>query len=143
IRHRLQPLTKNVYCDHQPRIKKLSNVQHLHTPIRAHLKDDTDILPVIEQLHPTPAVGGYPRKDAMEYIRELEDFERGWYAGPVGWMTPSGSGEFAVAIRSGLLSEDEAHFFAGCGIVADSNPKEEWEETNLKLSPMLSALNYD
>ncbi|HLR24518.1 MAG TPA: isochorismate synthase [Fodinibius sp.] len=143
IRQRLQSLTESIYYDHQPRIKKLSNVQHLNTPIRAHLKDDTDILSVVEQLHPTPAVGGYPRKEAMNYIRGLEDFERGWYAGPVGWMTPSGSGEFAVAIRSGLLSKDKAHFFAGCGIVADSDPKEEWEETNLKLSPMLSALNYD
>src|SRR5699024_2973901 len=123
IRQRLEPLTNTIKHGLQPQIKKLSNVQHLHTPIRAHLADGISPLQAVEHLHPTPAVGGFPREKAMHYIQQLERFERGWYAGPVGWMTPSGSGEFSVAIRSGLLCEEEAHFFAGCGIVADSDPK--------------------
>jgi menaquinone-specific isochorismate synthase len=143
IEERLKPYVNSLNRNPQPEIKKLSNVQHLYTPIRAKLKDDVNILTVIGQLHPTPAVGGYPWKDAAEYINELETFDRGWYAGPIGWFNARGDGEFAVAIRSGLFTETEAHFFAGCGIVSNSNPESEWEETNLKLKPMLSALQYD
>lgn len=143
IEERLSPYAKTLKRNEQPEIKKLSNVQHLYTPIRAQLHDDISMLDVIGKLHPTPAVGGYPWKDASDYINKLEQFERGWYAGPVGWFNISGNGEFAVGIRSGLFTETEAHFFAGCGIVADSDPEAEWEETNLKLKPMLSALQYD
>ncbi|MDZ7682556.1 MAG: chorismate-binding protein [Fodinibius sp.] len=127
----------------RPEVKKLSNVQHLYTPIRVQLKEQVTMLDVIEQLHPTPAVGGYPWGDAAHHIDELEQFDRGWYAGPVGWFNVNGDGEFAVGIRSGLFTKNKAHFFAGCGIVADSDPQSEWEETNLKLKPMLSALQYD
>ncbi|HKK44049.1 MAG TPA: isochorismate synthase [Balneolaceae bacterium] len=143
IEERLAPFAASVNRSRQPEVKKLSNVQHLYTPIRAQLRPDAGILEVIGQLHPTPAVGGYPWQKAKPFISELEDFDRGWYAGPVGWLNSKGTGEFAVAIRSGLLTKEEAHFFAGCGIVADSDPSAEWEETNLKLKPMLSALQYD
>ena len=143
IEERLRPIAKTMDRKDRPDIKKLSNVQHLYTPIRAQLNEQTSMLDVIEQLHPTPAVGGYPWNNAAEHIEELEHFERGWYAGPVGWFNTDGHGEFAVGIRSGLFTDNEAHFFAGCGIVADSNPQTEWEETNLKLKPMLSALQYD
>lgn len=143
IEQRLRPFAHSIHRNNQPEIKKLSNVQHLYTPIRADLKPEATVLSVLEQLHPTPAVGGYPWKKAAPYIQQLENFERGWYAGPVGWLNASGKGEFAVAIRSGLLTEKKAHFFAGCGIVANSDPKAEWDETNLKLKPMLSALRYD
>lgn len=143
IEERLQPFVNKLDRNPQPDIKKLSNVQHLYTPIRAQLKDHADMLEVLGHLHPTPAVGGYPWQNAAGYINELEPFDRGWYAGPVGWLNAAGKGEFAVAIRSGLFTESEAHFFAGCGIVADSDPASEWEETNLKLQPMLSALQYD
>lgn len=143
IEERLQPFASELKREDKPEVKKLSNVQHLYTPIRVHLKDDTNLLEVISRLHPTPAVGGYPWKDAAPFIAELEDFDRGWYAGPVGWFNTKKDGEFAVAIRSGLFTKDKAHFFAGCGIVEDSNPAAEWKETNLKLKPMLSALQYD
>ncbi|TYP95004.1 isochorismate synthase [Fodinibius salinus] len=143
IKERLRPLTRSINLNGRPEIKKLSNVQHLSTPIRAELKKDVHILDVIEQLHPTSAVGGYPWEKAAPYINKLETFDRGWYAGPVGWFNSSGTATFAVGIRSGLLTENNISFFAGCGIVADSNPKTEWEETNLKLKPMLSALPYD
>jgi menaquinone-specific isochorismate synthase len=143
IEERLRPLAQSLYRNTHPEIKKLSNVQHLYTPIRVQLKDDVSMLDVIERLHPTPAVGGYPWDNAAEHIDNLEQFDRGWYAGPVGWFNIKGDGEFAVGIRSGLFTQSEAHFFAGCGIVADSDPQTEWEETNLKLKPMLSALQYD
>jgi menaquinone-specific isochorismate synthase len=143
IADRLAPFSKNIRHKQRPEIKKLSNVQHLYTPMRANLHHDADILEVLKQLHPTPAVGGYPWKKAAPYIQQLENFERGWYAGPVGWLNAKGSGEFAVAIRSGLVGPRKAHFFAGCGIVSDSDPDTEWQETNLKLTPMISALQYD
>lgn len=126
----------------QPGIKKLSNVQHLYTPVRAKIKNNVSRTEVLSRLHPTPAVGGYPREEAVPYIHKLENFDRGWYAAPVGWINANGEGEFAVAIRSGLIKDDEVRFFAGCGIVEDSDPDKEWEETNLKFIPMLTALEY-
>ncbi|SMO36100.1 isochorismate synthase [Gracilimonas mengyeensis] len=126
----------------KPGIKKLSNVQHLYTPVHARIKKGVSRTEVLSRLHPTPAVGGYPREEAMPYISKLEHFDRGWYAAPIGWINTSGEGEFVVAIRSGLIKEDEVRFFAGCGIVEDSDPKKEWDETNLKFIPMLTALEH-
>lgn len=125
-----------------PRIKKLSNVQHLYTPVHATIKDGVSRTEVLSRLHPTPAVGGYPRDAAMPFINKLEHFDRGWYAAPVGWINAGGNGEFVVAIRSGLLKNNEVRFYAGCGIVENSDPHKEWEETNLKFIPMLTALEY-
>jgi isochorismate synthase len=123
-----------------PRVVPARSVQHLETPLSARLADAGSVLDLVERLHPTPAVGGYPREQALHVIRELETIERGWYAGPFGWTDVDGSGEFAVAIRSALLSGRRAALFAGCGIVADSDPADEFAETCLKLQPMLSAL---
>lgn len=125
-----------------PGIKKLSNVQHLYTPVHARIKKGVSRTEVLSKLHPTPAVGGYPREAAMPYINKLEQFDRGWYAAPVGWINAHGEGEFVVAIRSGLIKNNEVRFFAGCGIVEDSNPQKEWDETNLKFIPMLTALEH-
>lgn len=143
IEQKLRPYVEKIEKGTKPVIKKLTNVQHLFTPITAWLKDDVNPLAIIEQLHPTPAVGGYPWEHAKPYISELEDFDRGWYAGPIGWLNSKNGGEFAVAIRSGLIEDNLATFYAGCGIVADSDAETEWEETILKLRPMLSALQYD
>lgn len=126
----------------EPSVKKLSNVQHLYTPITARIRDGVSRTEVLKTLHPTPAVGGFPRDKAVAFIKETEDFDRGWYASPVGWINAHGNGEFVVAIRCGLIKKDEVRFFAGCGIVEDSDPEKEWEETNLKFIPMLSALEY-
>jgi menaquinone-specific isochorismate synthase len=125
-----------------PRIKKLSNVQHLYTPVHATIKAGVSRTEVLSKLHPTPAVGGYPRDAAMPFINKLEHFDRGWYAAPIGWINAGGNGEFVVAIRSGLLKNNEVRFYAGCGIVENSDPHKEWEETNLKFIPMLTALEY-
>lgn len=123
-----------------PMLMKVANVQHLCTPFSARLRSPLTLLDLVARLHPTPAVGGVPREKALEWIRRCEGFDRGWYAGPVGWVDGAGEGEFAVAIRSALLHGDEAVLFAGCGIVAESDPDQEYTESRLKLRPMLSAL---
>jgi menaquinone-specific isochorismate synthase len=123
-----------------PRVAPARSVQHLETPLRAHLSRTGTVLDLVERLHPTPAVGGYPRDVALPLLRELEEIERGWYAGPIGWTDLDGSGEFAVAIRSALLNGSRASLFAGCGIVGGSIPAAEYEETRLKLQPMIAAL---
>jgi isochorismate synthase len=123
-----------------PRVAPARTVQHLETPVSARMCDAGGILDLVERLHPTPAVGGYPSDRALSILRELEEIDRGWYAGPFGWTGLDGSGEFAVAIRSALVSGHMASVFAGSGIVAESVPSTEFEETSLKLRPMLSAL---
>ena len=95
---------------------------------------------MVNLLHPTPALGGYPKETAMKKIRDEDLLDRGWYAGAVGWLDAKGNGEFAVAIRSGLLQGKEASLFAGCGIVGDSDPESEYQETIIKFKPMISAL---
>jgi isochorismate synthase EntC len=116
------------------------SVQHLESGLTGTLPSAGHVLDLVERLHPTPAVGGYPRDRALSIMRELEETERGWYAGPIGWIDLEGSGEFAVAIRSALIAGAAASLYAGCGIVAGSRPSEEFIETRLKLEPMLAAL---
>jgi menaquinone-specific isochorismate synthase len=123
-----------------PKVVRSRNVQHLSTPLRGRLSGGNCVLDLVERLHPTPAVGGFPRDLALHAIREREGFDRGWYAGPLGWVNGNGEGEFAVAIRSALLAGNEATLYAGAGIVADSDPDAEYAETGLKLKPMLAAL---
>ena len=139
ITERLKKFTVQLYAPDEPRILRYPNVQHLYTPITGQMKDGVNPLELISNLHPTPAVGGLPRESALNLIRRLESFERGWYAGPVGWLDRSGNGEFSVAIRSALLEDNNAEIYAGCGVVADSDPQAEWEETELKLIPLLTA----
>ncbi len=123
-----------------PTLLKLGNIQHLCTPITGRLANGHTLLNLVERLHPTPAVGGRPREAALRLIRECEGLDRGWYAGPIGWLDSQGEGEFAVALRSALLHGHTATLFAGCGIVADSDPAREYAESRLKLKPMLTAL---
>jgi menaquinone-specific isochorismate synthase len=133
--------SKSIDLSRHPSVKKFQNVQHLFTPIVATIKDGVQIHELIRELHPTPAVGGFPKEKAVPYINEIEGIDRGWYAAPVGWFNLSGDGEFAVAIRSALLHKNKAELFAGCGIVAESDPDTEWNETLLKFTPLLDALN--
>ena len=105
------------------------------------MEGEWHVIELAERLHPTPAAGGLPRQAALPLIRSYEGFDRGWYAGPVGWVDARGEGEFAVAIRSALLRGNEAVLYAGCGIVAGSEPEREYEESCLKMRPMLWALN--
>jgi isochorismate synthase len=123
-----------------PQLLKLPHVQHLYTPVTARLGPGGRLLALVARLHPTPAVGGTPRPAALAWIRAHEELDRGWYAAPVGWLDAAGDGEFAVALRSGLVDGATAHLFAGCGIMGDSDPAAEVAESRLKLRPMLTAL---
>ena len=140
IRNALARLCSRVWVADAPHLLKLKNIQHLETPIIGDLLPGHSILEAIEDLHPTPAVGGYPRLPALAAIRSMERLDRGWYASPIGWIGMSGNGEFAVALRSALVDEANATLFAGCGIVADSNPESEYQESCLKLQVMLRGL---
>lgn len=130
----------NLQWADEPSLLKLGNIQHLCTPIVGQLADGYTIFDLVEQLHPTPAVGGRPREAGLKLIRECEELDRGWYAGPIGWLNDRGEGEFAVALRSALIQSNTAILFAGCGIVGDSDPEREYAESLLKLKPMLAAL---
>lgn len=143
IRDALAPVCAEILMPDAPQIMPMPNVQHLATPVRARLDGDHCVLDLVERLHPTPAVGGIPRADALEAIREREGFDRGWYAGAVGWVDAAGGGEFAVALRSALLRPDLAVLYAGAGIMGDSTPAAEYDETALKLRPMRAALGVE
>ncbi|MBC8100020.1 MAG: isochorismate synthase [Armatimonadetes bacterium] len=136
----LMPLARKLNVPEAPQLLKLSNIQHLYTPITGELNADTHVLQVVQRLHPTPAMGGYPRDVAVEMLRTVEPIARGWYAAPVGWIDATGDGMFAVAIRSAVSSGSQARLYAGAGIVAGSDPDREWDETGLKFRPMLDAL---
>ncbi len=138
IREQLAPLGAVTIGEQTAR--QLATIQHLQTPIRATLTDDRHVLEIVDALHPTPAVGGLPPTLAWETIRSIETFDRGWYAAPVGWFDADGDGEFAVAIRSGVTTGETVTLFAGNGIVADSDPADEWEEVQLKFRPILDEL---
>ncbi len=145
IVRRLEPLCERLDVAAEPRVRTLSTVQHLHTPITGTLRATPfgalpHVLDLVEVLHPTPAVGGVPTDDAMGWIARHEPFERGWYAGPIGWFDASGDGEFAVALRGCVLASDRAYLYAGGGIVADSDPDLEYRETELKQHALLAAL---
>ncbi|MEO7104547.1 MAG: isochorismate synthase [Gemmatimonadaceae bacterium] len=132
------------FCDDvtsadMPTLLSLPQVHHLHTAVRARLRSGHTILELVEELHPTPAVGGAPRKAALQFIRENEELDRGWYAAPIGWLQ-SDRGEFAVALRSAVITGADAWLYAGCGVVRDSDPDQEYAESMLKLRPVQTAL---
>ena len=119
---------------------QLSNIQHLWTPIYAHLPNNIDPLEIVAHLHPTPAVAGVPTEIACEQIRCYEKFDRSLYAAPLGWVDSQGNCEFVVGIRSALIDGDRARLYAGAGIVSGSNPDKEFAEIQLKLQSLLKAL---
>lgn len=140
LREVLAPITDRLDIPVRPSVVRLRHIQHLATRIGGTLSERAGVLDLVERLHPTPAVGGAPRELALELIAHEERMERGWYAGPVGWVDRNGDGEFVVAIRSGVIEGRSASLFAGCGIVADSEPEREWEESRIKLRTLASAL---
>ena len=140
IERRLRALGLDPHCAAQPRLFKLPNVQHLLTPIEAELPPAISLLDAAGALHPTPAVGGVPREDAVPHIERIENFDRGLYAGTLGWIDYRGEGDFVVAIRSALVEGARARLYAGVGIVEGSDPAREKAETDLKLRAMLDTL---
>ncbi len=131
IRAAAAPYVDSLQVPAAPVIKPLSNVEHLYTPVRATLKPGADALVLARALHPTPAVAGTPTQFALDWLREHEGFSRGWYAGAVGALGPSGV-TLAVALRSALLDGTSAQIFAGAGVVAGSTADAEWQETERK-----------
>ena len=141
IARRLAPLSVWVQQSDEPVVIKVANIQHLATPIHAQLAEPHSALELAGLLHPTPAVGPEPAGvEGERMIAELEGMDRGWYAGPVGWMDAAEDGEFCVALRSALLRDRTAHLYAGAGIVADSDPAAELAETEIKLAALLPLL---
>lgn len=123
------------------KLLKLSNIQHLWTPIYAQLKPNLHPLEIVAKLHPTPAVAGVPAQVACATIQEFENFDRSLYAAPLGWVDYHGNSEFIVGIRSALIRKNQARLYAGAGIVAGSDPVKELAEIELKLQALLKALN--
>ncbi|WP_067969540.1 isochorismate synthase [Nocardiopsis trehalosi] len=140
LRAALEPLAASVEVPDRPRLLRLANVQHLASPVRAELLEGVGCLDAVAALHPTAAVGGTPTADAMELIRELEGMDRGRYAGPVGWVDAAGDGEWGIALRCAQVEGSRARLFAGCGVVAGSDPAEELAESESKLAAMRHAL---
>ena len=125
---------------HKPQLKHYGHLVHLHTPITAAAQG---LLPLhlAGVLHPTPAVAGLPKKEAMSWLRALEPFERGSYAAPIGWIDNVGNAEFRVAIRCGTLRSQELELTAGAGLVRGSVAERELREVGLKLSVLADQLD--
>lgn len=140
IKDALEESCNEIILPDRPGLMKIRDIQHLYTPVIGKARSDTSLLLLVEKLHPTPALGGLPKQEAVEKIRQVEELDRGYYAGPLGWVDYMENGEFAVSIRSGLIQGNEASLFAGCGVVADSESESEYLETGLKFRPMLRAL---
>lgn len=141
----LAPFCTSTNVPESPFVLHLSNVMHLATDVTGVLNDSakpTDIFTLISELHPSAAVCGTPTEKAKKLISELEEMNRGRYAGPVGWIDVHGDGEIAIALRCGQLGDDNKsiRIFAGCGIVAGSDPEKEFAESQAKLMPMRTAL---
>ncbi len=138
----LRPLARSLGAHEPPRLLRLSQVQHLKQTVEGLLHPRVDDGDLLAALHPTPAVGGLPRQEAMRTIGRLEPFDRGWYAGPVGWIGHD-CARFAVAIRSGLLAADRMRLYAGAGILPGSTAVSEWHELDAKLMGFQRALTGD
>jgi menaquinone-specific isochorismate synthase len=132
VQSSLKPLCYSVDVLENETLLKLHHVQHLYTHFHCLLKENVRDGEIIAALHPTPAVGGFPREQSMLKIAEMEPFDRGWYAGPVGWISRDAA-EFVVAIRSALAKEKTLSLFTGSGIVRGSKPETEWEENENKI----------
>ena len=133
IREALGPVVEGLELPELPELACFGHVQHLRTPIAARAREGVGLIELVRRMHPTSAVGGLPRQAALGWLRENEGMDRGWYAGPMGWVAPGGDGVFVVSIRSALLQSDRATAFAGCGLVPRSDALLEWDETLHKL----------
>jgi menaquinone-specific isochorismate synthase len=140
LTHALQPLTTSMAASRSPYLLELSNVVHLASNVSGTVVGGGDALDLLAAVNPSAAVGGTPTPVAVRMLRELEGFDRGRYAGPVGWIDAHGQGEWGIALRCGLLEGNAARLFAGCGIVAESDPDAEVAEAQSKFVPMRDAL---
>ena len=135
----LRELCTGVTTQDTVRVRKLAHVQHLHTSFRGTLRSGRGLADALRWLHPTPAVGGYPTRGIGKLIAATEGFDRGWYAGPIGWIGAA-EAEFAVAIRSGVAAAERLHLYAGNGIVRGSTADAEWTEMEQKILQILDVV---
>lgn len=143
LRQALRRVSAHVSIPNTPSVLPLGQLQHLWTPIKAQCRPGISLLDLAAALHPTPAVAGTPVSVAKAWLARHEPFERGWYTGSIGWLQPDGNGELVVLLRSALLADTQADLYAGAGIVADSDPKQELAETELKLGGVIRALTNE
>lgn len=141
IRSALEPSCSGLVVPQAPDVMSLPTVHHLWSPVRGHLNNGSSLLDLSRRLHPTPAVGGSPRPDALSWLARHEQWGRGWYTGAFGWLDAAGEGELSVVLRCGIVRDMEVELFAGAGIVADSDPAQEMDETEWKLRTMRGALD--
>ena len=139
----LKPYSSVIEYDEVPEILKNKYIYHLHTPIKVSLNEDIEVFEILKAIHPTPAVGGLPKKIAKDYIKEQEYGTRGLYAAPIGLIHENNDSEFVVSLRSMLVSKTSATLFAGCGIVKGSSSEKEFLETDVKFTPMMNVLEVE
>lgn len=140
IAEALRPLCARLEVPNAPRILHLGHLRHLWSSLRGRVKAGVSLLDLLQRVHPTPAVGGYPRQAALDWLTQQGEQREGWYTGAIGWLDANGDGEFAVALRCAHLHGKVAHLYAGAGIVAGSEPQRELAETEAKFAAMLHAL---
>lgn len=143
IREVLRRNCYNVQIAESPKILSLRHVQHLYTPASAQVMDGVSLQNLMKQLHPTPALSGTPVGEAMMLIRQIEEYNRGFFGGACGFMDAAGDGEFSVGLRTGVFDGTMGWVYAGCGIVEDSQASAEYDEIDLKLQTILSAFEGD
>jgi menaquinone-specific isochorismate synthase len=136
----LSPLCKEISVPAEPTVLRLHNVSHLASEVTGTLAAPLSLTQLAAHVHPTAAVGGTPTASAVKVIAELEGFDRGRYAGPVGWIDANGDGELGLALRCATIDGNTARLFAGCGIVSDSDPVNEAAEAEAKFRPVRDAL---
>jgi menaquinone-specific isochorismate synthase len=137
----LKVFSEEITVDQEPFSIALPNLWHLASDVKATLNSNSTSLQVVSALHPSAAVAGTPRDKALEVIEEIENVDRGRYAGPVGWLGADGDGVWAIALRGAQLDNGTLTAFAGCGIVAGSDPQAELDEAVLKFKPIVDALS--
>ena len=135
----LKDYVNEISYDKTPKLKNAYNIQHLRSKIEGRANRNINILDLMNRLHPTPAVAGYPTESAKEIISSFKE-SRGWYSGAIGWLDSNLNGSFYVNLRSGFNSKNDMYLFAGSGIMQDSDPESEWKETERKFSTMLEAI---
>lgn len=139
LKTNMERLCSEYEYDEHPKVITLPTVHHLYTHFKGILRSNIEDEHILEQLHPTPAIGGYPRGSALDWIKREEPLDRGIYSGPVGWVSYS-SAEFCVGIRSALVQRDKISLYAGAGIVRGSQPEAEWNELEIKIKGYLNVL---
>ncbi len=139
VKEALTDLTRMLHVDTTASDMKLAVGRHLVSGVQGVLREGVDAFQLLESLHPTPAVGGYPHQEAIDVIEHLESFDRGWYSGPVGWIGADAA-EFAVGIRSGRIRGQRLDLFSGAGIVCGSDPVREWDEVEQKIGDFLRVI---